>query len=165
MYTQDKPDLEYLAHYGVKGMKWGRTRGPRNVSKRQQKKNAKTIDSTLKNIGLKEQKKDLERNKKQLTQLKKMGVKGYAKNNNFDNPESWELDLLKGNYKNEIAAKKEAVRQGEIFVKHKSALEQKVKNINTSAAKNKKIIALINSYEGEMYDNAFKEYSDDKVGR
>lgn len=24
MYTQDKPDLEYLAHYGVKGMKWGK---------------------------------------------------------------------------------------------------------------------------------------------
>ena len=27
MYTQDKPDLEYLAHYGVKGMKWGTRKG------------------------------------------------------------------------------------------------------------------------------------------
>lgn len=26
MYTQDKPDLEYLVHYGVKGMKWGKRR-------------------------------------------------------------------------------------------------------------------------------------------
>ena len=27
MYTQDKPDLEYLAHYGVKGTKWGTRKG------------------------------------------------------------------------------------------------------------------------------------------
>ena len=161
MYTQDKPDLDYLVHYGVKGMKWGKRKGPRNVSKRQQKKNAKTIESAVKNIGLKTQKNDLEENKKQLAQLKKMSVKDYAKANNFDKPEPWELDLLKGNRESEISVKKEAIRQGEIFVKHKTVLEKKVKDINISSVKNKKVIALIDAYEGEMYDNAFKEYSDE----
>lgn len=40
MYTQDKPDLEYLAHYGVKGMKWG-TRKDGSTAKRSTVKMAK----------------------------------------------------------------------------------------------------------------------------